>query len=211
MILKKFFYILNKVWFPYLLAITATFIINLSFKHFIDKPHEVIWGILIVAVAAFVFILVKSIYASVNINRVRVPEGLQGASSSHVELDPSIVSLDMAFLIFSSWKVGESIIKIPKLIGEQITPDQLVFIFTTLALTAYAILYSFIKVLDKIKEYRGVSLSNPMAASNMQGLSFWRRFANSALDFIISMAFLIIIPGVMGLIFYTSFIQEMLK
>lgn len=211
MFLKKSFYMLNKVWLPYLLAIIATATINFSFKHFIDKPHEVVWGILIVAAAAFVFLLGKSIYASVNINRVRVPGGLQKTSSSHVELDPSIVSLDMAFLIFASWKIGESIIKIPKLIGEQITPDQLVFIFTTLALTAYAILYSFIKVLDKIKEYKGVSQSNPMAASNMQGLSFWGRFLNIALDFFISMAFLVIIPGIMGLIFYTSFIQDILK
>lgn len=195
---RKICYLVGKTWKPYITTILAALVINFSFKASVYNPLEVFYAILALGALFLVIIFILYIKKLGKINTIRDSKGLQKIGLMQVELNPSFIALDMAFLIFSSWKTGEAIVKIPKLISETITESQLIFVFSALTLTITAVLYSFIKAFDKVKEYKGVNSSDPTADTNTQGLSGFELFWSSFWDFFIALVILVISPAIIG-------------
>jgi len=201
MFLKKMRNILRQTWKPYVATIFLAVAISCLFRASVNNPVEVFVGIIAMGSLTFALLMVVFIVKFIRINRGRASAGIEKIKIMQVELNPATVFMDLVFLIFASWKVGEAMVKIPKLIDNNITPSQIIFVFSALTLTMAAILYSFMKALDKIKEYKGVNASNLTADTNMRGLSTCQLFWNSFWDFFIALVILVVSPALLGAVF----------
>jgi len=152
------------------------------------------------AIATLIFLLVMAAILKRKINKSRKSVGEDPVNIWQVDLSSSRTSLDATFLIFASWKIGESIVGINKIV-ELGNTEELTRIYPFFVLTLIATLYSFMKVLDKTKEYEGASIKYAEKKSPIEALPAKERRKNSATEFFITLIFMVVIPCAFGYLY----------
>lgn len=196
---EKLIYLVHKTWAAYFLAIASLTVIHVSLKMAGDNLYGVMLGVIVLAVFLFMVSFLNAVNLTRKVNLVRRGIGEREANVMQVELNSSITLLDVSFLIFASWKIGEALAKLPGMIS--VKPEALPFIFSIIILSFLAVMYSFIKAMDKIKEYKGVSQSDAEKMSSLESLDGCTRLKNSAYEMAIAFFILLVFPGVAGYFF----------
>ena len=193
-------YILSMIWFPYIVAALAFWAIS----KFLDYSMITLWGAVVwigvILISALIYFYVMALLARGKINKVRKSLELKEVEVSQVELNSSILTLDIAFLTFASWKLGEAgkkIFIIDNVNYEPVTSGSMSFLF----LTMLAICYSSIKVNDKIKQYPGAKVERPEVIAKVEMLSACERRKNSFWEFSIIIISLVLLPVGLGVLF----------
>lgn len=113
-----------------------------------------------------------------------------------VEADASNLALDITFLTLSSYRIGVIVFNFGKSVINDTSIsdyDKAMFYFTFVA-----VLYSMMKVFDKLKLYHGVYRKNPLQLAPVELIPPGERTFISAYEVSMSIIYLMLIPGLIG-------------
>lgn len=204
---SKLKYLFSQIWLSYVILAGAAIIITYSLKQSEKNPIYAFGGLILFVVALFILSLFSALKLKRKINVIRKEEGKESIGVMDVELSSSIPILDISFLMFASWKIGEAAMKLLESIS-LVDHKAIPYLFSIIALTLISLIYSFIKVFDRIKEHQGIAFNNANKDQNTRDEGSLYRVRNSAVEMLTSLLLLVVIPAVTGIISYFIFLRS---
>ncbi len=192
----RFWPILKKVFLPYLFVIITLYLIGAMLVLSVNNLMWVVTGVFAFASVVFFVFVLQALRYMKKINIKRSVLKLQPIQAWQVDSNSSTQLLDIFFLIIASAKLGEIIAKLSSEGVDKI--EGITLLFSVIILAAGGILYSFIKVFDKIKLFKGVSLDKPDREISAEQLDK----CASIYEFCFALLLLVILPVGLGVALY---------
>lgn len=192
--------VLVKAVYAYVLSAILVFAANLL----LILSEDNLWAVLkiggLILVLLAIFILAYFLYATWQINRERDRKKIDRVRFGAIEIDASAPIIDNIFLVFAGWKIGDFL---SELLDSQTAKNanQITFDFSLLIFSMMALIYSFSKAYDKMKEHHGVRLNMPQIRSPLEYISWHKKLKLDICRFLVVLLLFVVVPMGFGLFF----------